>query len=513
MHGTEGPIAVDPLVGQVLAGRFRVVKLIDRGGMGKVYKAIQEPLGRVVALKTLDLVDQHGEFRQRFFLEASLCSKLSHPNTIRVFDYGATDDGVYFIAMEYLEGRTLRTAIREKALGPRRAVHIFRQICGAITEAHQKGIIHRDLKPANIFLTDHGDDRNFVKVLDFGLVKDLEVDAGLSQADKVLGSPLYMSPEQIEAKELDKRTDQYSVGIMLYVALTGKVPYKTGNTVSLMMQQVNKIPPAFADIAPELEIPTSLEWLVRQCIAKQPEGRFASMAELGRGLKLVGKEIAGELGPIDFGRSDAGRLILPDGLIDEEVTWGAESPVRLERAGPMAEEVSGGTLRQSAIRTTAPMAALGAGVMLLGAVAVGALVTLLIGTLMYFEPWGPELTPPTTPKEAAEVPVPAPKGGQNAPIEVQIASEPTGADVSRDGSLIGTTPMGFRLPDGEAWQLEIALAGHEPRIVAVDGSTTSVTVRLSKRATARPTTRPSQPVTPKPAPKARLEEVRDPWAE
>src|SRR5688500_5166525 len=166
--------APDPLVGRVINDRFRIVGLIARGGMGKVYRAVQAPLGREVALKVLNpnyQGDHDPEFHKRFFLEASICSKLTHPNTITIFDYGKTDDDVYYIAMELLEGRTLHRALREE--GPfdgERVMHIGRQICRSLREAHGLGVIHRDLKPANVYLVQHGDENDFVKVLDFGLV-------------------------------------------------------------------------------------------------------------------------------------------------------------------------------------------------------------------------------------------------------------------------------------------------------------------------------------------------------
>src|SRR5262245_28129860 len=167
--------APDPLLGRIVNDRFRIVALIARGGMGKVYRAEQAPLGREVALKVLNPSysgDSDPEFHKRFFLEASICSKLTHPNTVTIFDYGRTDDDVYYIAMELLGGNTLHRATREAApFEPARALHVARQVCRSLREAHGSGVIHRDLKPANVYLVKHGDEADFVKVLDFGLVK------------------------------------------------------------------------------------------------------------------------------------------------------------------------------------------------------------------------------------------------------------------------------------------------------------------------------------------------------
>src|SRR5687768_11656386 len=152
----------DPLIGRMINERYRIVGTIARGGMGKVYRAEQQPLGRLVALKVLNPNyngDNDPEFHKRFFLEASIASKLTHPNTVTIFDYGKTDDEVFYIAMELLEGRTMHRALREEApFSADRAMHIARQICRSLREAHGLGVIHRDLKPANIYLVQHGDE-------------------------------------------------------------------------------------------------------------------------------------------------------------------------------------------------------------------------------------------------------------------------------------------------------------------------------------------------------------------
>ena len=303
----------DPLIGTTLAGRYEVKSLIDRGGMGKVYRAEQQPLKRMVALKTLDLLDPRGEFKERFFNEASTASRLSHPNTVRIFDYGRSDEGVYFLTMELLEGESLHSLIkREAPLAPLRLIAIIRQVCGALHEAHEQGIVHRDLKPGNIYLSRHGEDPEFVKVLDFGLVKDLHSDIALSQTGQALGSPLYMSPEQVEGFPVDRRCDIYSLGLVMYVALCGKVPFKRGSATKIMMQQLTKTVPSFDAISPGHEIPASLEWIVRRCIEKDRDKRFASMQELGRALKVCQRELKLEFPePVPWSL-DQGTLDLPN---------------------------------------------------------------------------------------------------------------------------------------------------------------------------------------------------------
>jgi serine/threonine protein kinase len=290
-RSSSKPAAPDPMVGRVLADKFKIVSLIARGGMGKVYRAEQSPLGRTCAIKVLTPPDNgstsEDEFRKRFFLEASIGAKLTHPNTVTIFDYGVTEDGVYFIAMEYLEGKTLARVLKEE--GPfteERAAHIARQICRSLREAHALGVIHRDLKPANVYLVEHGDEADVVKVLDFGLVKDVESEGeDLTQTGLFMGSPKYMSPEQIRGEHCDGRTDVYALGVMLYEMVVGKVPYDKAKQVDTLLAHVNDKLPALRDKKPDLEISEQLETVIYRALAKNPADRFSGMAEVLEALK------------------------------------------------------------------------------------------------------------------------------------------------------------------------------------------------------------------------------------
>ncbi|MFT4623859.1 MAG: hypothetical protein ACI8PZ_002515 [Myxococcota bacterium] len=511
----------DPLIGQLLAGRFRILRLIDRGGMGRVYEARQEPLGRRCALKTLDLADPSGEFRQRFFNEARLCAQLTHPNTIRIFDYGSTPDGVYFFAMELLEGCTLREAIKSQgAFAPRRAIHVFRQLCGAIGEAHAAGIVHRDLKPANVFLCAHGDHPDFAKVLDFGLVKEISVDAGLSSRDVVLGSPMYMAPEQVEALPVDHRTDVYAIGLMLWTTLTARAPFRADSARALLTQQLLKSPPSFETaLGAEHGIPASLEQLVRFAIEKAPADRLGSVRELARGLQVVQRELDGRIGPVTFGLVDGVLQVPPGAAIEDEPTLPRISTTDLDIP-------SGETLRTARMMPTAPVAALGAGMLLFGSSGVAALAALLLaGAAWLTFSWAPTPTPAVAtiePKPAASAPSPA----SEAPVHhVVVDSEPAGADVYRDAALIGSTPIDVKLPPGQAWTLRLARPGFLERQLVVDGSVDQVRVRLdpvrktagtpaaaaAAAAAAAPEPVAAEPE-PAPAPRSGLRrEVRSPW--
>ena len=285
----------DPLIGRVINGRFKIVSVIARGGMGKVYKAEQAPLGRLCALKVLSPKyegDRDPEFHKRFFLEASTAAKLSHANTVTIFDYGQDGEDLYYIAMEFIEGRTLHRVLREEGpIDERRTAHIAGQICRSLREAHALGVVHRDLKPGNILITDRGDEHDSVKVLDFGLVKDVTGETeDLTQAGLFMGSPKYMAPEQILGGEITARTDIYSLGVMMYEMLAGKVPFDRGASVGTLMAHVNDPLPPMRSVNPKLQASPTMENIVHRCLEKEPAKRFASMKDLLGALKRIGNE-------------------------------------------------------------------------------------------------------------------------------------------------------------------------------------------------------------------------------
>src|SRR5215469_1509166 len=226
----QGP---DPMVGLTLGGKYRVVRLLGEGGMGAVYEGEQQ-LGttkRKVAIKTLHPhLSRDPKIKARFEREVGTIAELEHPNTIQVHDFGSTPDGILYIVMEFLQGRSLADLLeKEGALSPERALHVVDQVCGSLEEAHGRGIVHRDLKPDNVVLVERAGKKDFVKVLDFGIAKRAnEEDRNeqkLTQQGMVLGTPPYMSPEQFTGKPLDLRSDIYSLGVMAYEMLTGKLPF------------------------------------------------------------------------------------------------------------------------------------------------------------------------------------------------------------------------------------------------------------------------------------------------
>jgi serine/threonine protein kinase len=297
-------VAIDPLIGRVVDGRYTILSLLGKGGMGAVYKAHQASLERAVALKVLVAAPERArdtEFQRRFFLEAATAARLKHPNTIVVFDYGSDDvngQRIYFIAMELVEGRTLSRAMKNEPFTSLRAVYIALEICRSLREAHKAGVVHRDLKPGNIMLVAHGDDEpetDFVKVLDFGLAKPF-FDAGagndpdLTRAGTFLGSPRYVAPEQIEGKKVDPRADIYSLGCVLYRMLTGHVPFDGEAPLEVMLKHLQEPVPPMNKVG----VPPALERLVIDCLAKNPDDRPAGMEDLIARLKLVSAQLGGE---------------------------------------------------------------------------------------------------------------------------------------------------------------------------------------------------------------------------
>ena len=293
----HGARAVDRFVGALFDDRFEILERVAQGSVGCIYRARQKPLGRIVALKILD--PRHtvhdAVFEERFVLEASTASRLTHPNTVTVFDYGCTDEDVCFIAMEWVDGRTLQDALNEEqSLPPGRAVHIAMQVCRSLREAHLLGLVHRDLKPANIMLTAHGDEADYVKVLDFGLVRDLAAPERITRKGLIMGSPKYMAPEQIRNATIDGRTDIYAVGALMYRMLRGRAPFVRQSDIDTMMAHLRDPVPSLApgdEPGTGPHIPRRLAEIVTRCLAKRPEERFGTIDELLAALKTVASSV------------------------------------------------------------------------------------------------------------------------------------------------------------------------------------------------------------------------------
>jgi len=280
---TEGS---DPLIGAIIGGRFRVVSVLGEGGMGRVYTAEQQmgTTARKVAVKTLlSEYARDPKVIERFMRECEIVSQLEHPNTINVIDYGRTDAGDLYIAMDLLVGVSLEKALESGPIGPERVDKILSQVCGSLQEAHDKGIVHRDLKPANIHLTKRAGEEDYVKVLDFGIAKRDEkhskVESKLTQQGTVLGTPPYMSPEQFKGQELDMRSDIYSLGVMAYEMLTGRLPFDADTPWAWATQHMTAQPFPFETVPLGGQVPAKMKGAVMRALSKDKNQRQQTVRE------------------------------------------------------------------------------------------------------------------------------------------------------------------------------------------------------------------------------------------
>ncbi len=473
---------LDPLVGRELGGKFKILERIARGGMGAVYRAEQASLGRACAIKVLRLPEGGDvvEFSKRFFLEASVVSKLTHPNTVTVFDYGkSAEDGMLYLAMELLEGRTLLRAIRDDGPLPReRALSITRQIARSLREAHGLGVVHRDVKPANVYLVKHGDEDDFVKVIDFGLVK--EADEDLTQAGTFMGSPKYMAPEQIRGDATDGRADVYALGVVLFEMLTGKVPFDKGGNVQTLMAHVNDPPPRLAEVNPLADVDELTEALVARCLAKNPDERFLSMEELLAALKATSPNaLTMTMTGTDGTTAGSGAHVFVSRGMDSDPA---------SRASLLAAESAAPPKKGKGLL-------IGAG---LAAVAAAAAVAL------YSQKTPPPAPPPApAAAQSAEPPKPEPAASVAPPPKpeppkeatLRIVSEPSGASVRLDGAdgdevCTGTpcslTVKGERAKAGAEVKLYLTKAGFHPQTATLKIGATPEKVKLKARAAAAP---------------------------
>ena len=277
---------VDQFIGKVLANRYKVIRRIGVGGFGAVFEALDTKIGKRVAVKVLarELVSDSAMLT-RFRKEAEAASKVGHENIIDITDYDRTSNGYYFLVMECLEGSDLGSLIRAGDRLPiSRILGVMIQVARALYAAHNKGIVHRDLKPGNVFLIDRAGTPDFVKLLDFGISKFMELDdesSRLTKTGQIIGTPLYMSPEQALGEEdLDHRVDIYSLGVIMYELLTGQPPFTAVNYLGIIAQHASDPPKPPSKVRPDLEIPPQVETIILKAMAKQPDERFSTMAEM-----------------------------------------------------------------------------------------------------------------------------------------------------------------------------------------------------------------------------------------
>jgi serine/threonine protein kinase len=338
----------DPFIGRdILDGQFQILQKIGKGGMGAVYKALQPAMNRMVAVKILHpKLTSRKDLASRFRREARAMSHLAHPNTAKVFLYGELEDGSLYIVMEFLEGKNMNQTVRsEGPMSLERAVHILSQVCPALEEAHRAGMIHRDLKPENLFLCQTGGMKDYAKVLDFGLAKVTEREMrpgsiALTQEGMVFGTPEFMSPEQAQGKKLTPASDIYSLAIILYEALTGKLPFEGKSTMDFIQHQVMTKPMTLAERAPDKTFPPLLQTVFDKALEKDPAKRFTSALDFSHALEAVVE-----------GKTELPQSVAPTSTVPIAIRSANEPP---SSSGPTSSVDSAGPTSVDPIVTRAP---------------------------------------------------------------------------------------------------------------------------------------------------------------
>ncbi len=287
----------DPFIGKMIGGKFSIESLIGDGGMSIVYKAIQQGINRPIAIKILrdELCDDQANVK-RFQREAKAVSQLMHPNLVSIHDIGVASTGQPYMVMEYLQGKSLAEILEEEGkMSIERALPIFIQICDVMQYAHAQGFVHRDLKPHNVMLIKVADRLDFVKIVDFGIVKldgdKQSISQKLTAAGEICGSPIYMSPEQVLDEPVDARSDIYSFGIVMYECLAGRPVFGGKKITDVLTKHVNELPTPFCQSCPELDVPPALEGIIFKTLEKRPNNRFQSMQDLKDSLSNIAKRL------------------------------------------------------------------------------------------------------------------------------------------------------------------------------------------------------------------------------
>jgi serine/threonine-protein kinase len=543
---------VDPLLGRVIDGRYRVEKMIGEGGMGVVYLITHAVLGKRMALKVLrgDMA-RDSDVVQRFMQEAQSATSIGHQNIIDISDFGRLPDGSVYFVMEYLDGQSLSKMIsRGGSIPTVTAVHVVRQIASALDGAHQRGIVHRDLKPDNIYLIKQGNDTNFVKVLDFGIAKVGGASSKLTKTGMIFGTPHYMSPEQAAGQSVDQRTDIYALGVIMYEMFTGRVPFDGDTFMGILSKHMFEEPKPPSEIAGTTGL-GAIEDIILHALEKKPEQRYNGMTDLIADLDKVASG-----GVVQIGRAG----VMPPNNLADMLEPPSKTEMRIGQSLPtpepsMAPPTSKLPLVLGALALLAVLglAAGGAAFAFSGDMPMPGMPTTPVAVTppVVVPPVTvpPVTVPPVTvpPVTVPPVTIPSVPGvaGAGTPGEapvppvaplpavaaVEIASEPAGAEVLIDGAVLGTTPLRIPRPSSGERTVVVRLRGYdESRLMvsAVSSERMDITLaRTSSSSHRRPpetgtvVTPPTTPTTTPPETPptggrttgpARTSEVVDPWA-
>ena len=429
---------VDELLGTTLAAKYEIVDLLGAGGFGAVYRAIQHPVGREVAVKVIR--PEHArsdELRQRFFREARVVAGLSHRSTVTLFDYGETDDGMLYMVLEFVDGQCLSDVLVEQGrMPPAHAVGLVVQILGALAEGHQRGVVHRDLKPANLMLVTDSFGAQQVKVLDFGIAKvlaDQVQDSIATRTGMVLGTPAYMSPEQAVGRGIGPGSDLYSLGIILYEMLAGVLPFQADSAFEMLTKHTNEPPP---QLPQDLEVTEELREALDRTLEKKAEDRFPNAREMARTLHMA---IGSRDSLTDFDRL----TIRPGASLESPVTSGSGG-----KRGPSTEK------RGEAVSVEAPRA--GVSLLVVGLVLLAALGLATVVALGDRNPSSTNSSAAARPAARAKPAAPPPEVRKPAPVaepEVEKAAAKPAAD---EAEVVPYDPLAQAIEAAKAGSPEVS---------------------------------------------------------
>lgn len=459
-------------------GNYQAIALLGEGGMGAVYLATHPEIGRQVAVKVLrkELVSDPGALN-RFLNEARASNAIRHPNIVEILDMGALDDGQPYIAMELLEGESLSARLRKlKRLTVEAAVELGCQTASALGAAHRKGIVHRDLKPDNLHIIadPHRDEHEIIKVLDFGICKLQATLTGVSQTrtGTLMGTPIYMSPEQcLGTKQVDGRTDIYSLGVILFEMVCGRPPFVSEGIGELINMHINVQPEPPTQVVSTL--PGWLDVVILKALAKKPDDRFGTMAQLEDALRRGPSGMSTHKG---HSVTDVGALVTMAAAKGEP-----RAPTRSDRAPveitsqefgssgaiPVAQDATGSAMETMVVRGwrrwILPISAAAiVSIVAVILIAAGAGKPARPTTTTAATPAAKTTTAPVAPPKPAPTPEAAPTPPPPAPVHLTIDSTPQGATVSdaETGAALGNTPLELERPRGGALKLRIEKAGY-----------------------------------------------------
>lgn len=501
----------DPYLGATIDGRYKVEALLGEGGMGVVYRCVHTIIGKKVAMKVLrsDLA-RDAEVTERFLNEAKAASSIGNAHIIDISDFGQFPDGAAYFVMEFLNGQPMSKLVEgAQPLAVQRILHLARQIAEGLSAAHAANIVHRDLKPDNIFLVDRGGQRDFVKILDFGIAKVSSSAEGakLTRAGAVFGTPHYMSPEQAAGQPVDHRGDIYSFGVILYELASGRLPFDADNFMGILTQHMYKAPVPIRALVPvPQDVPPGLEAIILKCLSKRPEHRYQSMQEL----------------IVEFDKLSAGGV--PDAVPEMmSRSGGFNVPVDYFMKGQMPQPVPAMPSRSPGAHRTSrwPLYAGVAGVLAAIGIVVGIFAKSQSSAALQTQGTLTADGAPSKPVHPNAVVIPAvarPTAPAVASKHVLLAAVPIDAHVFRNTEDLGQSPVMVTIEEGQSIELEIRRDGYKTDKVTLDGSKTREVVKLEKLARAGAAYRPapskkvdSSTAAKKPKSAIGGNDIADPW--